>query len=41
VWLYWLVGGSGVVFFQLWWTGGYYIIDNFLTVLILAIAKIF
>ena len=33
--------GGNVVFFKLWRTGEYYILDNFLTVLILTIAKIF
>lgn len=33
--------GGNVVFFELWRTGEYYILDNFLTVLIFAIAKIF
>lgn len=33
--------GGNVVFFELWRTGEYYILDNFLTVLILTIAKIF
>ena len=40
MWLYWLVGGSGVVFFQLWRTGEYSILDNFLTVLMLVFVKI-